>query len=160
PRGAAQGGNRQRHQTRSAAPLPPPTQGAQTRVRMDQQIRALLDPPRRPHQGTRRTQSRREGRCVPRLRQAGEQAMSFTAQDQEIQTLNIVRDVQVSASPDITFESVLEEIGDAGTMPDGRPFPMKIEPWPGGRWFRDLGNNTGHLWGHVQVIKPPTLLEL
>jgi uncharacterized protein YndB with AHSA1/START domain len=37
---------------------------------------------------------------------------------------------------------------------------MKIEAWPGGRWFRDLGNNTGHLWGHVQVIKSPTLLEI
>ena len=37
---------------------------------------------------------------------------------------------------------------------------MKIEPWPGGRWYRDLGNNAGHLWGHVQVIKPPTLLEI
>ena len=45
-------------------------------------------------------------------------------------------------------------------MPDGRPFPMTIEPWPGGRWFRDLGEHAGHLWGHVQVIKPPTLLEL
>jgi uncharacterized protein YndB with AHSA1/START domain len=37
---------------------------------------------------------------------------------------------------------------------------MKLEAWPGGRWFRDLGDNTGHLWGHVQVIKPPKLLEL
>ena len=37
---------------------------------------------------------------------------------------------------------------------------MKLEPWVGGRWFRDLGNNTGHLWGHVQVIKPPKVLEL
>ena len=37
---------------------------------------------------------------------------------------------------------------------------MKLEPWPGGRWYRDLGNNAGHLWGHVQVIKPPLLLEL
>ena len=49
-------------------------------------------------------------------------------------------------------------------MPDGKPFPMKIEPWPGGRWFRDLGEAggfaQGHLWGHVQVIKAPTLLEL
>ena len=43
---------------------------------------------------------------------------------------------------------------------DGKPFPMKIEPWPGGRWYRDLGNNSGHFWGHVQVIKPPTLLEI
>jgi hypothetical protein len=37
---------------------------------------------------------------------------------------------------------------------------MKIEAWPGGRWYRDLGNNSGHLWGHVQVIKPPTLVEI
>ena len=37
---------------------------------------------------------------------------------------------------------------------------MVIEPWPGGRWYRDLGNDSGHLWGHVQVIKPPTLLEI
>ncbi|MEC9373258.1 MAG: SRPBCC domain-containing protein, partial [Planctomycetota bacterium] len=33
-------------------------------------------------------------------------------------------------------------------------------PWPGGRWYRDLGKGVGHLWGHVQVIKPPTLIEI
>ena len=38
--------------------------------------------------------------------------------------------------------------------------PMNIEPWPGGRWFRDLGNNNGHFWGNVQAIKRPTLLEI
>ncbi len=38
--------------------------------------------------------------------------------------------------------------------------PMVLEEWPGGRWFRDLGNGQGHLWGFVQVIKPPTLLEI
>jgi len=37
--------------------------------------------------------------------------------------------------------------------------PMKIEPWPGGRWYRDLGDNNGHFWAHVQAIKRPTLLE-
>jgi hypothetical protein len=37
---------------------------------------------------------------------------------------------------------------------------LKLEPWPGGRWFRDLGNDNGHLWGHVQSIKRPTLLEI
>jgi uncharacterized protein YndB with AHSA1/START domain len=36
---------------------------------------------------------------------------------------------------------------------------MKIEAWPGGRWYRDLGGENGHLWGHVQAIKRPTLLE-
>ena len=37
---------------------------------------------------------------------------------------------------------------------------MKLEPWPGGRWFRDLGNDNGHFWGLVQAIKRPTLLEI
>ena len=37
---------------------------------------------------------------------------------------------------------------------------MKFEAWPGGRWFRDLGHGSGHLWGHVQVIKPPALIEI
>ena len=45
-------------------------------------------------------------------------------------------------------------------MPDGTPYPLKLEAWPGGRWYRDLGDNTGHLWGHVQVIKPPKLIEI
>jgi len=38
--------------------------------------------------------------------------------------------------------------------------PMKIEPWPGGRWYRDLGDGNGHFWGSVQAIKRPTLLEI
>ena len=38
--------------------------------------------------------------------------------------------------------------------------PMKLEAWPGGRWFRDLGDNTGHFWGLVQAIKAPSLLEI
>jgi uncharacterized protein YndB with AHSA1/START domain len=82
------------------------------------------------------------------------------AAEQIIKTLDITRDVLIAAPADIVFASVLEELGPGSEMPDGKPFPMKIEPWPGGRWFRDLGNNAGHLWGHVQVIKPPTLLEL
>jgi len=38
--------------------------------------------------------------------------------------------------------------------------PMKLEAWPGGRWYRDLGDNNGHYWGTVQAIKKPTLLEI
>ena len=38
--------------------------------------------------------------------------------------------------------------------------PMKLEPWPGGRWFRDLGQQNGHFWGHIQAIKRPELLEI
>lgn len=81
-----------------------------------------------------------------------------------VQTLHIVKEIVIAAPVELVFESVLEEMGPGSEMPDGTPFPMRVEPWPGGRWFRDLGNNTGHFWGHVQVIKPPPhpqpLLEL
>ncbi|HEV3162591.1 MAG TPA: SRPBCC domain-containing protein [Isosphaeraceae bacterium] len=80
--------------------------------------------------------------------------------EQDIQTISILKEIEIAAPLEIAFEAILEELGPAGEMPDGKPFPMVIEPWPGGRWYRDLGGNTGHFWGHVQVIKPPTLLEL
>jgi hypothetical protein len=85
--------------------------------------------------------------------------MTSTA-EQVIQTLNITKEIQIAAPVEVAYEAMLEELGPAGEMPDGKPFPRVIEPWPGGRWYRDLGNNTGHFWGNVQVIKPPTLLEL
>jgi uncharacterized protein YndB with AHSA1/START domain len=86
--------------------------------------------------------------------------MPAATPEQIVKTLEIQREIDIAAPIDIVFASVLEELGPGSQMPDGTPFPMKIEPWPGGRWYRDLGNNTGHFWGHVQVIKPPTLLEI
>jgi hypothetical protein len=86
--------------------------------------------------------------------------MSMSGVELEIQTITISREIKIAAPIEIAFEAMLEEIGPGGEMPGGKPFPMVIEQWPGGRWYRDLGDNAGHLWGHVQVIKPPTLLEL
>lgn len=81
-----------------------------------------------------------------------------------VHTIDIRKEALIAAAPEIVFETILEELGPGSVMPDGKPFPMKIEPWPGGRWFRDLGetggHKYGHLWGYVQVIKAPTLLEL
>ena len=86
--------------------------------------------------------------------------MSVSDVELEIQSITISREIKIAAPIEIAFEAMLEEIGPGGEMPGGKPFPMVIERWPGGRWYRDLGDNAGHLWGHVQVIKPPTLLEL
>jgi uncharacterized protein YndB with AHSA1/START domain len=76
------------------------------------------------------------------------------------ETFEIQKQVVIAAPIEIAFEAMLDEIGPDAQMGDGTPMPFKFEPWPGGRWFRDLGNNAGHLWGFVQVIKPPTLLEI
>lgn len=75
-------------------------------------------------------------------------------------SLNITQEIRVNAPIDATFAALLEEMGPAHEGHDGRPLPMKLEPRPGGRWYRDLGEDNGHLWGHVQAIKHPTLLEI
>ena len=77
-----------------------------------------------------------------------------TKPNRTIQTLDVVKEIQINAPIEVVFETVLEPAGPMANM------SLKLEPWPGGRWYRDLGNNTGHLWGHVQVIKPPKLLEI
>ena len=74
-------------------------------------------------------------------------------------TLNITREVHVNAPLDATFEALLEQIGPENESESG-PLPMKLEAWPGGRWYRDLGENNGHFWGNVQAIKRPNLLEI
>ncbi|EAQ79693.1 SRPBCC family protein [Blastopirellula marina] len=78
-----------------------------------------------------------------------------------VRVLHIYQEIEIAAPIDIAFEAVLTELGPAGVMPQNdQPFPMVLEAWPGGRWFRDLGEGAGHFWGHVQVIKPPKLLEI
>jgi uncharacterized protein YndB with AHSA1/START domain len=74
-------------------------------------------------------------------------------------TLHITQEIHVKASPEVTFAALVEEM-ENGTMSDGKPMPMKLEQWPGGRWYRDLGGDNGHFWGTVQAIKRPTLLEI
>ena len=86
--------------------------------------------------------------------------MLTSLSEQAGQMLEVVKDEFVAAPIDVVFETILEQMGPLNEKPDGTPIPMKIEPWPGGRWFRDLGNNMGHLWGHVQSIKAPSLLEI
>jgi len=76
------------------------------------------------------------------------------------ETFTIKEDIHVRASLEKTFASLLAEIGPRNQTPDGRPLAMVIEARPGGRWFRDLGGDDGHLWGFVQSIKRPTLLEI
>ena len=86
--------------------------------------------------------------------------MMAVSTEQEIRTFEIVKEEAIAASIEIVFETLLEQLGPYNQTPDGASLAMKIEPWPGGRWYRDLGNNTGHFWGHVQAIKPPKLLEI
>ena len=75
-------------------------------------------------------------------------------------SLDVTEVIHVRSSLAATFAALLEEMGPSNEGQVGTPMPMTLEPWPGGRWFRDLGDNNGHLWGHVQAIKAPTLLGI
>lgn len=81
-------------------------------------------------------------------------------EQQSIESLSLAINqvIKVNAPIDVTFEALLEELQDMPAK-DG-PMPMKLEAWPGGRWYRDLGKGNGHFWAVVQAIKRPTLLEL
>ena len=78
----------------------------------------------------------------------------------EKMTLSLTEEVRVQAPIDVTFATLLEQLGPFNETPEGQKMNMKIEAWPGGRWYRDLGDGNGHFWGNVQAIKRPTLLEI
>ncbi|MBV9733129.1 MAG: SRPBCC domain-containing protein [Verrucomicrobia bacterium] len=77
-----------------------------------------------------------------------------------VQSLEITREIEIAAPIHIVFESILEQIGPLNEAADGTSMPMKLELWPGGRWFRDCGGDTGHFWGVVQSIRPNDMLEI
>ena len=86
--------------------------------------------------------------------------MSALAPTVDSLTFTLTQEIHVRASLQHAFEALLEEMGPANVTHEGTPMPMQIEPRPGGRWFRDLGDDNGHLWGHVQSIKKFALLEI
>lgn len=74
-------------------------------------------------------------------------------------TFTVNEEIQVNASIEDTFDSLITQLGRQNETPDGKPLPMTLEAHPGGRWYRDLGGDNGHLWAYVQSIKRPVLLE-
>jgi hypothetical protein len=86
--------------------------------------------------------------------------MPITLSEQTVHSLEIVKTEEIASSIEDVFETILEQLGPGNEAPGTGPMPMTLEAWPGGRWFRDLGNGSGHFWGHVQAIKTPALLEI
>jgi uncharacterized protein YndB with AHSA1/START domain len=74
--------------------------------------------------------------------------------------ISIDQTIEIKAAPGDVFEELVRHMcrleGEEG-QPD---VVLRLERWPGGRWFRDLDGGNGHLWGFVQAIKAPALLEL
>lgn len=86
--------------------------------------------------------------------------MTPTAPVFETQTFTINEEIAVRASVEQTFASLVAQMGRLNETPEGTPLPMVLELHPGGRWYRELGGENGHLWGFVQSVKRPALLEI
>jgi len=74
--------------------------------------------------------------------------------------VNVEQTIEIKAAPGDVFEGLVAQLCEIPGEEGKPPIKLKMERRPGGRWFRDLGDDSGHLWGFVQSIKPPTLLEL
>jgi hypothetical protein len=84
----------------------------------------------------------------------------MTTMEQVSQTFTITDEILVRAPLETTFASLIAHMGRLNETHEGKPMSMVLETRPGGRWFRDLGGDNGHLWGFVQSIKRPVLLEI
>jgi uncharacterized protein YndB with AHSA1/START domain len=85
--------------------------------------------------------------------------MTTTDPTLENLTFTLNNEIHVKASLEKTFAALLEQLGPGNETMEGKSLNLKIEAWPGGRWYRDLGDGNGHFWAVVQAIKRPTLLE-
>jgi uncharacterized protein YndB with AHSA1/START domain len=85
--------------------------------------------------------------------------MTATVREGVLHAFEIIKEEEIAAPIEIVFETILEQMGPLNATPE-KPMPMVLEAWPGGRWYRDLANNTGHYWGTVQAIKTNSLIEI
>jgi uncharacterized protein YndB with AHSA1/START domain len=85
--------------------------------------------------------------------------MPATIMEDVLTAFEIVKEETIAAPIGVVFETILEQMGPLNSTPE-KPMPMVLEAWPGGRWYRDLGNGAGHFWGSIQAIKAPSLLEI
>ena len=74
--------------------------------------------------------------------------------------MQIEQTLEIKAAPEKVFEGLIQHLCDMEGEPGKPRVKLKMERKPGGRWYRDLGNESGHLWGFIQSIKPPALLEI
>lgn len=81
------------------------------------------------------------------------------AEDRDLE-FRIELERRIDAPIDVVFETLVEHMGPDFVTPEVGDLSLELEPWPGGRWYRNLGGDDGHLWGHVQAIRRPDLLEI
>lgn len=75
--------------------------------------------------------------------------------------LDIAMEVAIAANPERLWRALTGEVEAWFVTPESAtPIGLRLEPGAGGRFFRQTEAGAQHLWGFVQVWKPPSLLEI
>jgi len=74
--------------------------------------------------------------------------------------IDVALDVLINAPRERVFDAIVQDIDEWFRPGDMPGMNLILEAHPGGRLYRDMGDDSGHWWGTVQVIKPPELLEI
>ena len=74
--------------------------------------------------------------------------------------IDIEQEIAVSAPLKTVYEAMIHQLSEGMTGENDAPMHLELERRPGGRWYRNLGEGRGHLWGFVQSIREPDLIEL
>jgi len=75
-------------------------------------------------------------------------------------TIDVDQVLKIKAPVQKVYESLVHQMSEGLLGQDDEAIGLKLEKKPGGRWYRDLGDGKGHLWGFVQSIRTPDLIEL
>ena len=76
-----------------------------------------------------------------------------------METFSHAMEIAIDAPMETVWRLLITKPSEWWLGYEGAPMQMAIEPWPGGRLYRDLGDDNGHFWATVQVIKRPYLIE-
>jgi uncharacterized protein YndB with AHSA1/START domain len=74
--------------------------------------------------------------------------------------IDIEQEMVIAAPMATVYESMIHQLTEGLTGENDAPLHLELERKPGGRWFRNLGEGRGHVWGFVQSIREPDLIEL
>ena len=61
-------------------------------------------------------------------------------------TFDVSQEIEIKAAPGTVYKNMIAQLSQI-MGGDEKPMNFVLEEWPGGRWFRDLGNGQGHFWG-------------
>jgi len=74
--------------------------------------------------------------------------------------IDIEQELVIAAPMPKVYESTIYQLTEGLMGENDEPLHLALERKPGGRWYRNLGEQRGHVWGFVQSIREPELIEL